>query len=259
MMKRFLLWAFVFLTFLLSSFPLFWMLFLSFKTQGRFGLQNYSDLMASGPFARYVLNSLVVALFVVLGNVTLAAMTGYAFARKSFRGREVLFATVLGTLMIPRQATMIPVFILMTKLHLLDTYAALILPFLVDGFSILLIRQYLLSLPPDLEEAARLDGASELRVFWQVVMPLTKPALAVVAINAFLVNWNSFIYPLILTSRQAMRTLPVGLALYAQGEHSLDWGHLMSGSALSALPILVVFLLFSRQIISGLTQGAVKG
>lgn len=186
-------------------------------------------------------------------------MTGYAFARRSFKGKEVLFATVLGTLMIPKQATMIPVFILMAKLHLLDSYPALILPFLVDSFSILLVRQYLLSLPPDLEEAARLDGASELRVFWKVVMPLAKPALAVVAINAFLVNWNSFLYPLILTSRQAMRTLPVGLALYAQGEHSLDWGHLMSGSTLSALPILAAFLLFSKQIVSGLTQGAVKG
>jgi multiple sugar transport system permease protein len=158
--------------------------------------------------------------------------------------------------MVPRQVTMIPVYILMSRLHLLNTYAALVLPFLVDGFNVFLMSQYILALPEELEDAARVDGASDLRVFFRVVMPLAKPALAVVAINTFLVSWNSFLYPLILTNSETMRTLPVGLALYSQGEHSVDWGHLMAGASLAALPVIAAFVLFQRQIIEGLTAGA---
>jgi multiple sugar transport system permease protein len=251
-------------------FPLYWMLSTSLKplAAGMGGvkdllpfpssLKNYVDIWRSGPFGRYFLNSAVVALCVVAGNLLFSAMVGYAFARRQFTGKAPLWWGLLATLMVPKQVMMIPVYILAARLHLIDTYAALITPFLVDAFNVFLMRQYIEQLPLDLEEAARVDGASEWTVFFRVVLPLARPALAVVGINTFLVNWNNFLYPLILTNSDTMRTLPVGLALYAQGENSVDWGHLMAGSALSTLPILVVFVLFQRHIIEGITAGAGK-
>jgi multiple sugar transport system permease protein len=250
--------------------PLLWMIATSLKPTGAglgglrdlvpwpISLRNYDDIWRSGPFGRYFLNSAVVALAVVGGNLLFSAMVGYAFARRRFPGKTPLWWGLLATLMVPRQVTMIPVYVLAARLHLIDTYAALIVPFLVDAFNVFLMRQYIQQLPDDLEEAARVDGASEWTVFFRVVFPLTRPALAVVGINTFLVNWNNFLYPLILTNSDRMRTLPVGLALYAQGENSVAWGHLMAGSTLSTLPILVVFVIFQRQIIEGITAGAGK-
>lgn len=250
--------------------PLFWMLATSLKTSGAgmkglldlvpwpASLGNYDDIWRSGPFGRYFLNSAVVALFVVAGNLLFAAMVGYAFARRRFRGKTALWWGLLATLMVPKQVTMIPIYILAARLHLIDTWAALIAPFLVDAFNVFLMRSYIEQLPDDMEEAARVDGASEWTIFFRVVLPLARPALAVVGINTFLVNWNNFLYPLILTNSTEMRTLPVGLALYAQGEYSVDWGHLMAGSALSTVPILIVFLIFQRHIIEGITAGAGK-
>lgn len=251
-------------------FPLWWMLTASVRGSGvgagglaeffpwPITLRNYADIWQSGPFGRYFVNSLVVAGCVVGGNLLFSAMVGYAFARRRFPGKQPLWWGLLATLMVPKQVLMIPVYILAAKLKLIDSYAALILPFLVDAFNVFLLRQYIEQLPDDLEEAARVDGASEWRIFFQVVLPLARPALAVVGINTFLVNWNNFLYPLILTNSEAMRTLPVGLALYAQGEHSVDWGHLMAGSSIATLPILAAFLLFQRHIIEGITAGAGK-
>jgi multiple sugar transport system permease protein len=220
-----------------------------------FTLENYRDVWQAGPFPRYVLNSVVVAVLVVGGNVLFGAMAGYGLARWRGRGKKLLLISVVGVLMIPRQVTMLPLYIMMSWFGLIDTYAAFTLPFLVDPFSVFLVMQYILALPRDLEDAARVDGAGELSVFFRVVMPLAKPVLAVVAINTFVINWNSFLYPLILTSSQSMRTLPVGLALYSQGEHSVDWGHLMAGSNMAAIPVALVFLVFQKQIIHGITSG----
>lgn len=250
--------------------PLLWMIGTSLKAVGAglggladllpwpISLKNYRDILASGPFGRYFLNSAVVAIVVVAGNVLFSAMVGYAFARRRFVGKGLLWWGLLATLMVPKQVTMIPVYVLTAKFHLINTYVALIAPFLVDAFNVFLMRSYIEQLPHDLEEAARVDGASEWRIFFNVVFPLTRPALAVVGINTFLVNWNNFLYPLILTNSDAMRTLPVGLALYAQGENSVSWGHLMAGSCLSTLPILLVFVIFQRHIIEGITAGAGK-
>ncbi len=250
--------------------PLVWMLLLSL-TRGALGeglwtalrgghltLGNFHDVLASGPFGRYTFNSVLVSAIIVGGNLLFAPMVGYALARRAFPGRPLVRVLVLATLMVPRQVTMIPVYMLISKLHLMNTYLALTLPFLTDGFSIFLMSQFFLALPEELEDAARVDGASEWRVFFRIVMPLAKPGLAVVGINTFLVSWNSFLYPLILTNSESMRTLPVGLALYSQGEHSVDWGHLMAGSSLAALPVMAAFVLFQRQIIAGLTAGAGK-
>jgi multiple sugar transport system permease protein len=250
--------------------PLLWMLALSLTqgalgegvlaalARGRVTLANYADVLRSGPFGRFALNSVIVSASVVAGNLLFAPMVGYALARRRFPARGLVRVLVLTTLMIPRQVTMIPVYILISRLHLLNTYPALILPFVVDGFNVFLMSQYILALPEELEDAARVDGASDLRVFFRVVMPLSRPGLAVVAINTFLVSWNSFLYPLILTNSESMRTLPVGLALYSQGENSIDWGHLMAGASLAALPVIGAFVLFQRQIIAGLTAGAGK-
>ncbi len=250
--------------------PLFWMVGTSLKATGAglggikdlfpwpLSLKNYHDIWASGPFGRYFLNSAIVAVFVVAGNVLFSAMVGYAFARRKFLGKEPLWWGLLATLMVPKQVTMIPVYVLAAKFRMIDTYGALILPFLVDAFNVFLMRGYIEQLSDDMEEAARVDGASEWGLFFRVVLPLTRPALAVVGINTFLVNWNNFLYPLILTNSETMRTLPVGLALYAQGENSVAWGQLMAGSMLTTLPILIVFSIFQRHIIEGITAGAGK-
>jgi multiple sugar transport system permease protein len=251
--------------------PFLWMLFLSLQPgaggqlsaeqfrEARFDLAHYKELLTAGAFPRYLFNSVVVAVAVVFGNVLTGAMVGYALARKRFPGNRALTWGVIATLMVPKQVLMIPLYLVLAKLGLLNTYAALILPFFVDAFSIFLVRQYVLSLPLELEDAARVDGASELRIFGTIVLPLLKPALAVVAINAFLLNWNSFLFPLIFTDSDALRTLPVGLALFAQGEHATDWGLLMAGSTISVLPVVAAFLVFQRQIIEGMTAGAEKG
>ncbi len=247
--------------------PLLWMALVSLAREGSasvgFGgllaggltLKNYRDVWEAGPFPRYVLNSLLVAAAVVAGNVLFGAMAGYGLARWRGFGKKLLLLSVVAVLMLPRQVTMIPIYIMTSWVGLIDTYAALTLPFLVDPFSVFLVTQYVLALPVELEDAARVDGAGELTLFFRVVMPLAKPVLAVVAINTFVINWNSFLYPLILTSSQSMRTLPVGLALYSQGEHSVDWGHLMAGSSMAAIPVALVFLAFQRQIIHGITSG----
>jgi multiple sugar transport system permease protein len=251
--------------------PFAWMLFLSVQpgaggdlslaaiARARFTLEHYGALLAASSFPRYLVNSLFVATVVVGGNVLTGAMVGYALARKKFFGDRALTWGVIATLMLPKQVLMIPLYLVLAKLHLLDTYAALILPFFVDAFSIFLVRQYVMQLPAELEDAARVDGAGELRIFATIVMPLLRPALAVVAINAFLLNWNSFLFPLIFTNSDRLRTLPVGLALFAQGEHAVDWGLLMAGSTISALPVLLAFVVFQRQIIEGITAGAEKG
>jgi len=217
---------------------------------------NYREVWESGQFGRYLWNSALVAAAVVAGNLVFAALAGHALARGRFRGRGLVFAAVLVTLMVPRQVSMIPLYLLVARLGWIDTYVALIVPFLVDAFNVFLLRQAFLTVPAELEDAARVDGASDLRIFASISLPLVKPALAVLAINTFLASWNSFLYPLVLTNSDEMRTLPVGLALISQGEHSVDWGHLMAGSSIAALPVILVFLLFQRQIVRGIMAGA---
>ncbi|HWN82780.1 MAG TPA: carbohydrate ABC transporter permease [Candidatus Udaeobacter sp.] len=234
-----------------------WLMFrlsLAGSAGGLFG--HYQAVWRDGLFGRYLLNSAVVALGVVAGNVLFASLAGHALARGRFRGRALLLGAVLVTLMVPRQMLMIPLYLTVAKLGWVDTYAALIVPFLADGFNVFLMRQAFLGVPVELEDAARVDGAAEWRIFAQVSLPLVKPALAVMTINTFLASWNSFLYPLVLTTSDEMRTLPVGLALISQGEHSVDWGHLMAGSALAALPVIVVFLVFQRHIVRGIMAGA---
>jgi multiple sugar transport system permease protein len=244
--------------FAVMAYPLVWMLGISLRTGDGTGLRFYKEVWQAGPFDRYFLNSVIVVTLVLAGNIVFCTMAGYAFARHRIPGGRLLFFLVISMIMLPKQVILVPLYILMQKLHLIDTYAALTLPFTADPFNIFLIRQFLLSVPPDCEEAARLEGAGEMRVLFRVVMPMLKPALAVVAIHTSLINWNSFLFPFILTNTASMRTLPVGLALLSQGAHSIDWGHLMAGAVIASLPVVVAFMIFQRQIISGLTSGMTK-
>jgi multiple sugar transport system permease protein len=224
----------------------------------RWTLNNYWDVLVSGPFGRYAANSAAIALLVTLGNLLFSAMVGYAFARRDFPFKQAMFFMVVGSIAIPPQVLMVPVFILMKHIGWLNSYAALIVPNLVVPFNIFLMRQYISKLPPAVEEAARIDGASEFAIFTRVVLPLSAPALAVVGINTFMGSWNTFLYPFLLTNTVEMRTLPVGLALY-KSITGVDWVHLMAGSAITALPVIIVFLCFQRYIIEGLTRGSTVG
>ncbi len=226
--------------------------------QGPWDLSQYQALFRSAGVGRYLLNSLGVAAVVVVLNVVTAAMVGYVLGRKRIPGERFWTLGIVATLMVPKQTLMIPLYLVLARLHLLDTYAALILPFAVDAFGIFLVRQYVTQLPIELEEAARVDGATDWQIFREVALPLLKPVLAVVAIQAFLTNWNSFLFPLIFVDSDRLRTLPVGLALLSQTEHSVDWGFLMAGSTVASLPVVVVFVAFQRQILSGLLAGAEK-
>ena len=248
--------------------PFVWMVALSVSPQagnsftraieGPWDLSQYRTLFATGKMGRYLLNSLGVAIVVVVLNVVTAAMVGYVLGRKRVPGERFWTMGIVATLMVPKQTLMIPLYLVLARLHLLDSYAALILPFAVDAFGIFLVRQYVTQLPIELEEAARVDGATDWQIFREVALPLLKPVLAVVAIQAFLTNWNSFLFPLIFVDSDHLRTLPVGLALMSQTEHSVDWGFLMAGSTVASLPVLVVFVAFQRQILSGLLAGAEK-
>lgn len=225
---------------------------------GLFTLDYYRIVLGNAGFLTFLFNSFFVLTVVLLANVVFSLMVGYAFARYSFRGRRILFWLVLATLMVPKQTLMIPLLDLMVRLGLHDTLWALILPFCVDGFNLFLMRQYILGLPSDLEDAARADGASEFGILWHVMLPLCRPAIAVLIINTAIVNWNSFLFPLILTDSASVRTLPVALAMFSQGPYSTDWGALMAGATVSSLPIIAVFWFFQKEIIEGITNGALK-
>lgn len=220
-------------------------------------VQNYTDAWQSDNFLRYFLNSTFVAGVVTIGNVVFCLWTGYAFARGKSKKYVYLFGSVLGVLMIPQQVIMIPLYRLVAEFGWINTYAALIVPWLVTPFGIFLVRQYLLSVPEDMEQAARLDGAGEWTILWRIVFPISRPVLTVLAVYTFLSNWNSFLFPFLFTNDEVHRTLPVGLAFYL-GKQSIDWGHLMAGAGISALPILLLFIAFQRRIIEGLTAGALK-
>lgn len=244
--------------FVIMVFPLFWMFALSLESaDGGITLDNFAYIFSANRFGRYLFNSLLVGLVVTLGNILFCFMCGYALARRKIIGDKIWFYTVLIVLMVPVHIIIIPIYILMNKLGLYDSYGALILPWLVNPIGIFLVRQYVSTLPASLEEAARIDGAGEFRILFKIVMPLCRPALAILAIQVFMTNWNSFLFPFILTSSEQYRTLPVALALLL-GYQSIEWPQLMAGSVVAVIPILAVFLIFQRQIIAGITAGAFK-
>lgn len=221
-----------------------------------FTLDHYRALAAGGPMGRFAINSIVVSCVALPLQLLLAASAGHALARRRFLGKNVTLALATAFLVLPRQVTLVPLYLLMAKLGLMDTYAALILPHLADPFGVLFMAHYYQTMSAELEDAARTDGLSAGATFRRIVLPLSGPGLAVVGVNGFLTTWNAFYQPLVLTTSESMRTLPVGLALFAQSEYSVDWGALLAGSSVATLPVLIAFALFQRQIVEGVLQGS---
>jgi len=207
---------------------------------------------------RWFWNSLFVAGTGTLTYLLLSSMAAYAFSRLEFPGRNILFFVVLSTLIIPGQVTIIPVFLILQKLHWFNTYYALIVPGLAGAFGVFLLRQFFLTIPREIEEAAFIDGCGRAGIYWRIILPLSKPALATLAIFSFLGGWNDFMLPLIATNEIEMRTLPVGLTIFL-GRYSMQYGLVMATAVLATLPVLVMFLLFQRHIIRGVVPAGLKG
>jgi multiple sugar transport system permease protein len=220
--------------------------------------ENYRQLFERMDFPTFFFNSAVVALAVTLGNMLFGSMLGYALAKLEFRGKRVLFALVIGTLMVPGVVTFIPMFVLTTNIGLTDTLPGMFLPFLAAPFGVFLMRQYISALPDELIQAARVDGAGELRIFFQVILPLCGPALATLGILSFLGSWNNFLWPLVVATSEDKFTLPVALALYATGQNATKYGLLLAGAVVVVIPVIAVFLVLQRHIMQGIAMTGIK-
>ena len=269
-MKKLLLHAALIAGGLLTLFPLLWMVSASFMSNGEAttypphivphapSLVQYRELIVRLRIGRAFFSSTTIAVLTTLFSLLFNSMAGYAFARLRFRGRDRIFTLLLAALVIPAQVGMLPLFLLMKSLGLVNTYWGVIIPSLASVFGIFLIRQFMLSIPQELLEAARIDGAGEWRIYWSVVMPLARPILATLAIFTFMTTWNDFMWPLIVLSDARKYTLPVSLANLV-GEHAQDVELMMAGSVVTVLPVLALFLFLQRYYIAGLMAGSVKG
>ena len=255
---------------LLTAFPLLWMLSASFMPQGEASqfpppllpsaptLEHYRALFARGDMGRYLLNSVFLATTVTAVSLLVNSMAGYAFAKLRFRFREPLFRVLLAALVIPAQVAMLPLFLEMRALGLVNTYAGVIVPGVASIFGIFLVRQFAISLPDSLIEAARIDGASEFRIYWSVALPLLRPILVTLAVFTFMGTWNDFMWPLIVLTDDSLYTLPVALATLAR-ERVQDNELMMAGAVVTTLPVLVVFLALQRYYVRGIMMGSLKG
>jgi multiple sugar transport system permease protein len=252
-----------------ALFPLLWMVSVSFMQPGAASsypppllpadatLQNYRDLFARANMGAYLLNSLIVACGLTVTSVFFNLMAGYAFAKLEFKGRDALFKSLLAALVIPGQVAMMPLFLMLKAMGLVNTWAGVIVPGMAGVFGIFLVRQYARSLPDALLEAARIDGASELRIFFLIVLPLLKPVLVTLAVFAFLGSWNDFMWPLIVLTDSTLHTAPVALASLSR-EHVQDSELMMAGSVVTIAPVLLLFLALQRYYMQGLLIGSVK-
>jgi multiple sugar transport system permease protein len=220
-------------------------------------LENFRSLLEENPFGRWMLNSLIVASVVTAIKVVIDSMAGYAFAKMTFPGKDALFLVVLMTLMVPFAATLIPLFIIVRNLGLTNTYPGLILPALASPIGIFMMRQFIETLPNDLENAARLDGCSEFQIFRRVILPLIKPGLVVLGVFTFMNQWTSYLWPLVIGTRPDMFTLTVGVQSL-RSLFTVNWGILSAGAVLSMLPLVLVFLFLQRYFIAGSIAGALK-
>ena len=220
--------------------------------------RNYVKAWHVVPFARFYLNSIVVVVLTTAGQVATSALSAYAFARLRFPGRDKIFFAYLATMMIPGAVTMIPVFILLKYLGWIDTYKALILPGIFTAYGTFMLRQFFLTLPKDLEDAAKIDGCGYFGIFWKILLPLSKPALATLTTFTFMGTWMNFMWPLVVINSHEKFTLPVGLA-YFQSLHHTDWTLLMAGSLMMILPILLLFVFNQRYFVEGIKLSGIKG
>jgi len=222
-------------------------------------LANYRDLFNRLDFPLYFRNSAIIAGVTTASNLLFCSMAGYALAKLQFAGRDKLFVFIIGTMMIPGGVTLIPSFVLLSKIHLVNTLTGVILPGTVGAFGIFLMRQFMLGIPDDLLDAGRIDGAGEFHLYWKIALPLAKPALAALGIFTFLASWNDFLWPLIVLTDESKYNLPVALATFAIGQHRLDNGLLMAGSLVIITPVLLIFALLQRYFTQGITMTGLKG
>ena len=265
-------WIYLVLTLglILMIIPFLWMVVSSIKPEAEVRaipptwwpqtvtLENYESLFRRLDFPVYFLNSTLVALAVTVGNVMFGAMLGYALAKLDFPGKRAMFALVLVTLMIPGVVTFVPLFILTTNLGLTNTLTGMFLPFLAGPIGVFLMRQFISGLPDELIQAARVDGAGELRIFFSVILPLCGPALATLGILTFLSSWNNFLWPLVVASTEDMYTLPVALALFATGQQESNLALQLAGATVVVLPVIALFFALQRYVIQGIATTGIK-
>lgn len=220
--------------------------------------QNYVDLWKEAPFGRYFLNSAIVALAVTVGQVSSCILAAFAFARMNFRGKNFMFMIFLSTTMISSQVTLVPTYLVMRSLNWIDKYQALIVPFLANAFGVFMIRQAFRTIPRELEEAAKLDGCGRFRFLIQILLPLSKPILASQALFAFMGNWNSYQWPLIVTNRDEMRTLQIGLRYFVSGEGGTQWGVYMAAALLVSLPVILIYFLVQKTFVESMASTGFK-
>ncbi|MBC1405459.1 carbohydrate ABC transporter permease [Listeria welshimeri] len=283
MSKSFIWYIAVLLISLVTVFPLIWTVSTSFKPTSEilsngmnlipkmFTWDNYKDVFSTTPFARYLVNSLILAVGGVLSNLFFGSLAGYAFAKLPFKGKKGLFMTFLGSMMIPAVVTMIPSFLVLKNFPLMggnditghggmgfiNTYWAILIPGAAGAFSIFFMKQFFETLPDELSEAARIDGCSEFQIFWKIYMPLAKTALATLGIMTFQAGWNQFMWPLIVLNSQKMMTVQVGLASFQYNE-SANYGALMAGTIVSTIPVLFVFIFAQKYFVEGIAHNGGK-
>ena len=226
----------------------------------RLSLENVREALSNGvlPFHVYFVNSVVVTGIAVVSNVVFCGLAGFALARKEFFGRSVLMLLVVLMLAVPIESRIIPLYIMASRAGLSDTYIGIALPLLVTSFGIFLMRQYVLTISKEIDEAAVMDGCSDWRLYWRIIFPICRPVLAAIAVFTFITAWNDYLWPLVITSSQEMQTLPLAVANMAVVKDQLRWGSLLAFSLLSVLPVLVFYLFMQRHFIAGITGGAVK-
>ncbi|MCX4964574.1 carbohydrate ABC transporter permease [Streptomyces sp. NPDC079020] len=271
-LKRPLVYVLLSVGLLVMSAPFLWMGLSAFKTQSELSasppvwiptewtLENFRQLLDELNLPLYFMNSVIVAVLVTVANLVFCSMMGYALAKLNFVGKNKIFGLVLGALMVPGNLMLLPLFVLMSKLQLIDSYAGLVLPFAAGAFGVFLMRQFMQSIPDELLEAARMDGAGEWYIFWRIVMPLVKPALATLSIFTFLGSWNNFVWPLIATNDPDKYTLPVALATFATDPNKAGGsnGMLMAGAFLVVLPVLILFIALQRHFTQGIATAGMK-
>ncbi len=252
----------------LMVFPFLWMISTSFK-QGRevfslslfpshLNFNNYVRLFTNSSFPWWFLNSLIVGTIVTISVLFFDSLVGYTFAKFKFRGKKIIFILILSTMMIPTEMLVIPWFLMSNSLGWVDTYWGVLFPGIITGFGTFLMRQFFQSVPDDLLDAGRIDGLNEFLIYRRVGLPLVKPALAALAIFAFIGNWNAFLWPLIICNETTMYTLPVGLSFF-NGEFQSEWEMVMTGASVSTIPVIIMYLIFQKQIIKGIALTGVKG
>jgi multiple sugar transport system permease protein/alpha-1,4-digalacturonate transport system permease protein len=264
-----LVWGLLVAGALVMVFPLYWMFATAVRPRtelfgGGFRLlpselvwSNFSEAWGKLPFTQFYINSIIIAAIAVVVTVFINLLAGYTFAKYEFPGRNIIFLILISTLMIPIQVIMVPEFLIITQLGWVNTYAGVIVPRAAEAFGLFMVRQFMVSIPDELIEAARLDGAGEFKIFWKVVLPLSWPVVAVLTIFTFMWRWNDFAWPLVVLQDQGSYTVPLGLNLM-KGQFFTDWTGIMSMSLVSILPMLLVFIFFQRYFIQGIASTGLK-